>query len=239
MNLAPRNGMIPNPEWWMAGGWNHLVPRFDAILCKTRHACELFKPLKPRRMEHMGFASLDRYLPDVQRKPRVLHLAGKSKTKNTDNVMLAWHNHKPDLELVVVIRHLQGDSPRLENATVYHYLPDADLRRLQNECLYHLMPSQYEGWGHAYHEGLSCGAVMITTDQPPMNEFHAAVRIPAEALGRRQQLAPMYSVRAKDVARAVNTATQLPLDGTEHLAARQAYLAECESFKSKFKALLT
>ena len=236
-SLAPRNWMIPNPEWWLAGGWNHLVPRFDMVLCKTRHACDLFKPMSPRRLEHVGFLSLDRLLPDVPRKPRVLHLAGKSRTKNTEAVMMAWLQHHPALELVVVIRHLQGDSPRIDNATVYHYLPDADLRRLQNECQYHLMPAQYEGWGHAYHEGLSCGAVMITTDSPPMNEFHAAHRIPGEAMGRRQQLAPMYSIRPKDVARAVDVASRSDIV-KEHTDARRAYETECAYFRAKLKELL-
>jgi glycosyltransferase involved in cell wall biosynthesis len=50
-------------------------------------------------------------------------------------------------------------------------LTDNQLRALQNASEVHVQPSQAEGYGHVIGEGMSCGAVVVTTDAPPMNEL--------------------------------------------------------------------
>lgn len=51
------------------------------------------------------------------------------------------------------------------------YVTESRMRELQNECEVHVIPSQAEGYGHVIGEAMACGAVVVTTDAPPMNEL--------------------------------------------------------------------
>jgi glycosyltransferase involved in cell wall biosynthesis len=50
-------------------------------------------------------------------------------------------------------------------------LAPAQLRQLQTDTPVHICPSQSEGWGHTINEARAVGALVLTTDYPPMNEF--------------------------------------------------------------------
>lgn len=168
--------LIPNQERFPERQVNRLR-LIDHILCKSRHAAEVFSQLHPS-VHTVAFTSVDRLLPG--RPPdyaRFFHLAGRSTLKNTSRLLALWESH-PEWPVLTLVQH-PDNAPATVPANVNlisRYLPDSELRELQNSCGVHLCPSLSEGWGHYIVEAMSCRAVVLTTDAPPMNELLAPDR---------------------------------------------------------------
>ncbi len=186
---APRINVLVErvpTTWAHGGGKNVLIPnqeRFplrhlrrlryvDSVLCKSRHAQEIFHH-HGASTRFLGFTSVDRAVPDVAPDFRkFLHVAGRSTLKGTQMLVSLWREH-PQWPTLTIVQHpsnATGDVPANVNRIV-DYLPDDVLQRMQNEHGVHLCPSLSEGWGHYIVEAMSCAAVVVTTDAPPMNEL--------------------------------------------------------------------
>jgi glycosyltransferase involved in cell wall biosynthesis len=177
LRMAGRYVLIPNQERFPRRHVR-LLRRMDHVLCKTRHAHEIFAALHPS-VHHVGFTSIDRRLSEVAPDyDRFFHLAGSSGAKGTPALLELWRRH-PGWPLLTVVKHAHTGVPRDVPANVRlitDYLPDDELRALQNACGVHLCPSTSEGWGHHIVEAMSCAAVTLVTDAPPMNELVNAER---------------------------------------------------------------
>jgi hypothetical protein len=120
---------------------------------------------------------------------------------------------------------------------------ESELKRLMNECMFHIMPSGAEGWGHVIHEGLGCGAVMITTDFPPMNEYAG---VDPKLLVHSQKWDPMNQVGrfawvgAMDVKSAIDNAWRMSPQCIEEIqkGARAAFLAQREYFHKRIQEVI-
>ncbi|MBS0627107.1 MAG: glycosyltransferase [Verrucomicrobia bacterium] len=160
------NWFIPNPECYTQD--LSLLDKVDLVLCRTREVERIFKHLG-KKTYFLGFTSEDCFLSLEKDYNHLLHLAGGSDVKGTKAILDIW-NHK--LPLLTVIKHTTPLFPLIDNLHFIPFkLPKDDLRSLQNKCGIHLCPSEVEGFGHSIMEALSTGAIVITTDAPPMNEF--------------------------------------------------------------------
>ena len=222
-NQAKIHWWIPNPEWCNDSQLCY-SGKFEKVLCKTKEAFRLLSPYatKPNQVIYTGFMSEDHYDPNVQRKKLFFHAKRGSMVKGTPQVEEA--RKITNFPLVIA----DGFS-------------DEELRLKQNQCLFHLQPSWTEGWSHTIWEGLSCGAIMASTDIPPMNEYEGvAYRIPL--IGKDVlRLATIGKVDANGILGAVNWCEKLTDEQIGELSkkARNSYLEECENFKEAFLGLFT
>ena len=173
---ARYNVLLPHPEWFLDSD-RALLPRIDAVFAQTQHALALFEPLV-RNVRYTGFTSEDRRDRSVPRERAFFHLAGRSQHKGTVRLLALWRKH-PEWPRLTVVQNPKSATPGASAANIDHridYLDDAALQRLQNAHWFHLCPSETEGYGHYLVEAMGIGAVVLTTDAAPMNEFITSAR---------------------------------------------------------------
>lgn len=237
LSLARRNVLVPNPEWFMPEHRPYL-PSMDRVFAKTRHAVPIFEALGCRS-EYVGFTSDDRRSTGGAREPTFLHVAGRSGNKGTRPLVALW-KRRPAWPLLTVVQRsaapVRDVAPNVRLVT--RYVGDEELRALQNRNLFHLCPSETEGFGHHLVEALSVGAIVLTTDAPPMNELVTpgrGVLVPHAHAGT-QRLATTYFV--DDRALEAGVERLLSLTDAERRAmsddARGWYEASRRAFAERF-----
>lgn len=170
--LAQVNLFIPNQEWCRPETID-LLPKIDLIMCKTHYAETCFQKLG-HRVAYIGFTSEDRFNEQVVKDySKCLHVAGRSLQKGTVILAKLWAMH-PEWPLLTVVTknpQLIAKYAAQNIRIVSKSLSDVALRQIQNEHGIHVCPSEAEGFGHHIGEALGCGALVITTNAPPMNEL--------------------------------------------------------------------
>jgi hypothetical protein len=171
LGLAKRNVFIPNPEWFPRRKVG-LLDQVDTVLCKTRHAQSIFDGLGCETAL-IGFTNAERLRALVPRERAFFHLGGRSRMKGTQRLIALWEKH-PEWPRLTVVQHPHIAQTRSTAPNVRHivgYIGEDELIQMQNSHLFHLCPSETEGFGHYLCEALCVGAVTLTLDAAPMNEF--------------------------------------------------------------------
>ena len=239
-NLARLSEMPPwlavNAEWLNPESIKVVQRHFGRVLCKTHESHRICAQLFGEKAHYVGFMSEDRFEPNICREKTILHVAGHSQVKNTTAVIDAWrwkrNGESLNAKLIVVSDFEFEDLP--EGVTVLHDLSDDMLRNLQNVCQIHLQPSAWEGFGHVLHEAMSVNASILTVDEPPMNEIHAAYKIRSTGSTLFNSV-KMHEVSAIDIHKAVQDMLRLGRNGFAAAGMpRKEFLDGNETFKKAF-----
>jgi hypothetical protein len=242
LGRADRFVLIPNQERFPERLIHSLDP-LDHVLVKTRHAEQIFAQHHPS-VHYIGFTSMDRRIagaaPDYA---GFFHLAGGSSLKGTDTLLAVWAAH-PEWPKLHVLYHRRDPVENVPPNVVIHrdYITDAELKRMQNRFGIHLGPSLSEGWGHSIVEGMSCGAVVLTTDGPPMNELvgpDRGVLVPYSRTAPRK-LGTNYFVDPAALADAIERLIAMPAERKAALgaAARQWFERNEADFRTRLHTVL-
>lgn len=234
--------LIPNQERFP----ERLLPRLGMIhqvLCKSRHAEEIFSKYHPS-VRYIGFTSEDRFLESIEPDySRFFHLAGKSTLKNTEVLLRLWARH-PEWPMLTLVQH-PDNAPSSVPANVQlvsRYLPDTELREMQNGCGIHLCPSLSEGWGHYITEAMSCRAVTVVTDAPPMNELVDASRGVVVPYGVTQprHLGTNFHIKEEALESAIEELIAMSPEAKANLgsSARGWFLANDTAFRERIAAVV-
>lgn len=239
LRWAPRQWIVPNPEWWYPN-WDCFLPAiFERVLCKTNDALKVFGPLSKGKTVLTKFESRD-HSHEWTRKhlktgePFALHVMGKSANKGTDALIRAYSTNGseplpiPCAVLTKATPHFQGseysmkyvqDNKALFDALWAESVPQLsgrefgsrqELLTLQNTAFLIVQPSRYEGWGHVIHEAYSCGSLVAIPDNPPFNEWYCHPNLRMKS-ERPEKLRKgvAWHVPPEEIRRVVREASQL------------------------------
>lgn len=202
-----------------------------------------------------------------------IHVKGKSGLKQTRVVLSAWAQH-PEWPPLVVVGKVSDEelTPPARVATNIVYFPPitaagqeqaasseamlidaARLRDIQGAATWHICPSVREGFGHYLNEARAVGALVVTTNHPPMNELvqpETGLLVttsftksePGTELARLTHINGHIS--AEDLVAVVGKAVAMAPQERERMraAARAAYVSEKAAFvhrMQQLKAFLT
>ncbi|WIA22750.1 hypothetical protein OEZ86_009707 [Tetradesmus obliquus] len=191
----------------------------NVFLCKTRVCLDLMQ----RHVIKMGYRGHVWLMGHTSSDPSVdvrqgtqgkdlsfLHIKGRSPLRHTQQLLRCWASQPEFPRLTVVGAFTWDEVKEYGDAINIRFLPQVnqdtlpdqpprllvptELRQLQADSPVHICPSQSEGWGHTINEARAVGAVVLTTDHPPMNEFVSKAKgpglvIPVERLLAYRELA--------------------------------------------------
>lgn len=240
LDHAKANWFIPNPECYVQD--IALLDQIDLFLCRTHEVERIFNSMH-KRTYYIGFSSRDCQSLLIEKDYRLcFHVAGGSPFKGTKAILKAWSgkDHLAPLTVLVHYSLLHSEQPNMHWITERVSL--SELRLLQNSCGIHLCPSETEGFGHYLMEAMSTGAIVITTDGPPMNEFIEDKRCLVPCLKTAPcSLATRYFIDPEQLAKRIEDLMNLPDEELKRIGDhnRATYFQKTEEFHHNLKRLMT
>jgi glycosyltransferase involved in cell wall biosynthesis len=237
--IARKTVLIPNQEWFKK---SHVgkIPDFDAVLCKSRLAETIFEAAGAH-VRYIGFSTR---VPTAERGgnpdfSRCLHIAGRSFMKGTRAVVEAWGRH-PEWPILTVLgtggHALEGLPSNVR--LIDRYMSQEERQHLQTTHGIHVCPSESEGYGHTIAEGMAMGAVVVTTNAPPMNELIGRDRGFLVSASRQKPMGldHCYNVSVRDLETAIEELLTTSLEERARLGreAKRHFAQSNKFFHSAF-----
>jgi glycosyltransferase involved in cell wall biosynthesis len=231
---------IFNIEWFQRQ-WTIGLHTCTQLWTKSGEAQHLFSQQLglSKKSIYTGFMSRDMHSPEIPRELAAVHLRGNSSLKGTNAVLEAWDTN-PDLPPLTVISNIHLNVPT--GVRLLNRLSEDQLSHELNRAQIHVCPSETEGWGHYIAEGMSVGAVVITTDAAPMSEHITPdVGVLISPVARcKHGLAAAWCVDAPGIARAVRIVAGMSPEARTKMGARARtrFLIRNDAFQTKALKLL-
>lgn len=239
---------IPNLEWMDVSDVNLLNHRaLRSVCCKNRATLETLATFCDTCIL-TGFTSLE--VPLIEKytnKVECLHIKGTSMYKNSQLVVDTWLQNRNWPTLHVVCRGVIDIDPPLwaANNVVIHQrrFNEDELHAIMQRCAIHVCPSYCEGFGHYINEAMACGACVVTTDAPPMNELvdiETGVLVPYASKETVRILGTGYVVSQESLTNAINKAVCFTPQELQSIGnrAHNAYKKNKELFENKMSTVV-
>jgi glycosyltransferase involved in cell wall biosynthesis len=260
-SFARSTAYIPNIEWVthsdaeaiQSGNVNFLI--FKNSFSHSLFTKELPFAKAVLDAQVLGWTSIDPGYSQTNEDDRIynrfLHIRGFSTQKNTETLISLWLKNS-DLPPLTVLASLKDrfevEAPLIaaDNLVIHlKTIPWRELRTMQHSHGVHVCPSMAEGFGHSLNEARGVGAILITTDGPPMSSFvrHAwsGVLIPVRSNNiRRFNMSRSYTVTSNDLEDAVRAVMAMPTTELKLMGsrARESFVEERQTFHSKIAQFL-
>jgi Glycosyl transferases group 1 len=255
-HFAQRRVYVPNVEWILPQDEAAMAAQpAHALLYKNEFAREICESLPhfartPLRVV-TGWSSTD-IGPPAPRERRdfasFLHIRGVSRHKQTDIALETWRANPDFPPLRVLTQERIAVPAALASAgnveVITGTFPAAELSEAQRLHGIHLCPSAAEGFGHTLNEARAAGAVLVTTDAPPMRDLATAdatgflvpVR-PGDVTALRRSR--RFPIRAEALADVVRQVTRTPPARLQEMgrAARARYDQDGLAFDAAIAAM--
>ena len=237
--------LFVNPEWLLPQDISRIENGLvDILLAKSRDA-EI--RLKKRFVDHdivfTGFSS--RRLPVLSVSADydlAIHVRGFARQKGSSAVLRAYSGS--DLQLphcVCTMRTLDPAVPSFNAkvgkncSLIFRDIEQTALDRMVLRRGLHLCPSEREGFGHYIFGPMSIGAVVVTTDAPPMNELvDSSCGVLVPAVIEDKGLYVNASVTSSALRESIHAFRSLP--HSRKLLMGQAAKSRSEAIRNDFEA---
>ncbi|KAJ3069833.1 hypothetical protein HDU98_007091 [Podochytrium sp. JEL0797] len=223
-----RNIWMPNLEQIHAAQeWYFAVTH--AFLCKTKITCiAIQKYLDARGIVDVKARFMAHSSPDTRESVKgILGIDAREENRDFNSFFLAYgHSARKHAFEVLHRFYIKW----YNNIQIHQYVSYEALRRMQFTRGVHICASEQEGYGHYINEARSLGALIVTTDHPPMNEF-VEDRVSGILVGHDAPKAEAYQfmapyfvspvrVKVEDVCRGVERVFGMDVEARRKLGSR-------------------